>query len=87
MLTHPTLDLLHALGLHGMAQGYKALQANEEARSLDHAEWLGLLLDHETPHDSRSASRPAPGQHIFAIPLASKMSITAPIAASIGLCS
>ena len=41
MLTHPTLDLLHALGLHGMVQGYKALEANAEARSLDHAEWLG----------------------------------------------
>jgi DNA replication protein DnaC len=48
MLTHPTLDLLHALGLHGMAAGYKALEANEEARSLGHAEWLGLLLEHET---------------------------------------
>jgi hypothetical protein len=25
MLTHPTLDLLHELGLHGMARGFKAL--------------------------------------------------------------
>src|SRR3978361_811377 len=48
MLTHPTLDLLHALGLHGMAAGYKALEANQEDRSLGHAEWLGLLLEHET---------------------------------------
>jgi DNA replication protein DnaC len=48
MLTHPTFDLLHELGLHGMAAGYKALQANPEARSLGHEEWLGLLLDHET---------------------------------------
>jgi DNA replication protein DnaC len=47
MLTHPTLDLLHALGLHGMAQGFKELGANAEARALDHAEWLGLLLEHE----------------------------------------
>lgn len=39
MLTHPLLDLLHALGLHGMLQ-----RANPEARSLDHADWLGLLL-------------------------------------------
>ena len=31
MLTHPTLDLLHGLGLHGMAQGYKTLEANPEA--------------------------------------------------------
>lgn len=47
MLTHPTLDLLHELGLSGMASGFKALDANPEARALGHAEWLGLLLDHE----------------------------------------
>ena len=27
MLTHPTLDRLHALGLHGMAKGFKDLAA------------------------------------------------------------
>jgi len=43
MLAHPTLDLLHTLGLHGMAKGYQELDANPEARSLEHAEWLGLL--------------------------------------------
>ena len=47
MLIHPTLDQLSALGLHGMAKGFKDLAANPEARSLDHAEWLGLLLEHE----------------------------------------
>ena len=47
MLTHPTLDLLQSLGLHGMAKGFKELDANAEARALDHAEWLGLLLEHE----------------------------------------
>ena len=47
MLTHPTLDLLHGLGLHGMAQGYATLQANAEARSLDHAERRGIILEHE----------------------------------------
>jgi DNA replication protein DnaC len=47
MLTHPTLEQLHALGLHGMAKGFKDLQANPEARALDHAEWLGLILEHE----------------------------------------
>jgi DNA replication protein DnaC len=47
MLTHPTLEQLHALGLHGMAKGFQELQANAEARSLDHAEWLGLILEHE----------------------------------------
>ena len=47
MLAHPTLDLLHTLGLHRMAKGYQELDANPEARSLEHAEWLGLLLEHE----------------------------------------
>ena len=47
MLTHPTLELLHTLGLHGMAKGFKELDAQPEARGLDHAEWLGLLLEHE----------------------------------------
>lgn len=47
MLAHPTLDLLHTLGLHGMAKGYQEIDANPEARALEHAEWLGLLLEHE----------------------------------------
>jgi hypothetical protein len=47
MLTHPTLDLLHNLGLHGMAKGFKALKQTAETRALEHAEWLGLLLEHE----------------------------------------
>ena len=47
MLTHPTLDLLHDLGLYGMAKGFKALEQATEARALEHAEWLGLLLEHE----------------------------------------
>ncbi len=47
MLTHPTLDQLHALGLHGMATGFKELDANPDARALEHPEWLALLLEHE----------------------------------------
>jgi DNA replication protein DnaC len=47
MLAYPTLDQLHALGLHGMAKGFKELAVNAETRGLEHAEWLGLLLDHE----------------------------------------
>ena len=47
MLAHPTLDQLHALGLHGLAKGFKELENKPEARGLDHAEWLGLLLEHE----------------------------------------
>ena len=48
MLSHPTLDQLQALGLHGMAKGFKDLQAHPDTASLDHAAWLALLLDHET---------------------------------------
>jgi len=47
MLDHPTLDLLHELGLHGMARGFRELVQNSEARALDHAEWLAILLEHE----------------------------------------
>jgi DNA replication protein DnaC len=36
-----------ALGLHGMAKGFSDLLAQPEARSLDHAEWLALLLEQE----------------------------------------
>src|SRR5947209_12724623 len=47
MLTHPTLDLLHDLGLHGMAKGFKALEQSSQATALAHGEWLALLLEHE----------------------------------------
>jgi hypothetical protein len=44
MLTHPTPDQLLALGLHGKAKGFSDLLAQPGARSIDHAEWLALLL-------------------------------------------
>jgi len=47
MLAHPTLDHLHALGLHGLAKGFRELEHKPEARGLDHAEWLGLLIEYE----------------------------------------
>ena len=47
MLTHPTLDQLRQLGLAGMAHAYEELAANPRGAELDHAEWLGLLLDRE----------------------------------------
>jgi DNA replication protein DnaC len=47
MLTHPTLDLLQELGLHGLAKGFRLISASPEATTLSHAEWLGLILDHE----------------------------------------
>lgn len=48
MLTHPTLGQLRALKLDGMAQAFVELEAQENSRSLEHAEWLALLLDRET---------------------------------------
>jgi len=47
MLAHPTLELLQTLGLHGLAKGFSELEHRPEARGLDHAEWLGLLLEYE----------------------------------------
>ena len=48
MLTHPTLDLLADLGLHGMAKGFRDLADNPEGAALGHAEWLGILLERES---------------------------------------
>jgi DNA replication protein DnaC len=47
MLTHPTLDLLHKLGLYGLAKGFQSLEGQSESAALPHAEWFGLLLDFE----------------------------------------
>jgi DNA replication protein DnaC len=47
MLTHPSLNQLHQLGLNGMARAFVALASNPDSSALTHAEWLGLLLDHE----------------------------------------
>ncbi len=47
MLKHPTLDLLLELGLDGMARAFEELAANPESRALEHAEWLGLLVERE----------------------------------------
>ena len=63
MLAHPTLDLLANLGLHGMIKGFRDLQAQPEAKSLEHAEWLALLLDREMTlrRQKRFESRARPG--------------------------
>jgi DNA replication protein DnaC len=47
LLTHPTIDQLHQLGLAGMARAFTELEANPQSAELSHAEWLGLLLDRE----------------------------------------
>jgi DNA replication protein DnaC len=48
LLTHPTLDQLHQLGLAGMARAFTELEANPTSAALSHAEWLALLLDRES---------------------------------------
>ena len=59
MLKHPTLDQLHALGLHGMAKAFDEITASGEADDLGPLEWLGLLLDREASwrQDKRFAAR------------------------------
>ena len=55
MLTHPTLDQLHQLGLLGMAKAFGDVEASGEAAALTHPEWLALLLDREMTyrHDKK----------------------------------
>ena len=47
MLTHPTLNQLHALRLDGMAEVFLELQTQAATAELNHPEWLGLLVDRE----------------------------------------
>lgn len=51
-MTHPTLDQIHKLGLTGMGKAFNDLVAQPEATVLNHAEWLGLLLDRELAYRS-----------------------------------
>ena len=59
MLTHPTLDQLNQLGLHGMATAFGDIMTDAEVTGLTHAEWLALLLERESSyrHDRRLAAR------------------------------
>ena len=59
MLSHPTFDQLHQLGLAGMANAFAEIEASADAAQLTHAEWLGLLLDREVSQrrDKRLAAR------------------------------
>lgn len=47
MLTNPTVDMLRELGLTGMASAFQELEARTEVKSLDHGDWLALLLERE----------------------------------------
>lgn len=47
MLTNPTIDMLRDLGLYGTATAFQELDAQSEARGLEHGEWLAILLERE----------------------------------------
>lgn len=87
MLTHPTLDRLNALGLHGMAKAFADIEATGEAASLGHAEWLALLLEREASlrHDKRLATRLRYAK--LRQQASSRTSTTAPRAVSTARCS
>ena len=88
MLSHPTFELLRGLGLHGMADGYKSLETNPEAGSLTHAEWLGIILEHEkTLREQKRFETRAPRPPTCVTPPASRTSTTALTAASTAPCS
>jgi DNA replication protein DnaC len=59
MLTHPTLDQMAALGLHGMAAAWRHLAGQDPGEALNRNEWLGLMLDREAAQraDKRFANR------------------------------
>jgi len=47
MLTHPTLDQLHALKLYGMVQALSEQSTMPDITALNFEERLGLLVDRE----------------------------------------
>jgi DNA replication protein DnaC len=54
MLTHPTLDKLHALRLSGMAKAFEEQLSMDDTDALSTEERLGLMVDRElTERDSR----------------------------------
>ena len=78
MLKHPTLDQLHALGLHGMAKAFAEIAAGGEADGLGHHEWLGASArSRGRPGGRTSASRRACASPNCASRPASRMSIIA----------
>src|SRR5208337_2654743 len=59
LLKHPTLDQLHALGLHGMAKAFADLADAGQVKDIAHADWLALLLAREASwrRDKRLTAR------------------------------
>jgi hypothetical protein len=87
MLAHPTLDQLNSLGLYGLAKGFKELEHKPEARSLDHAEWLGRLLEYELTLRRQKQFEHGLGSPSCVTPPASRTSTIKRHAASTARCS
>lgn len=72
MLTHPTLDQLRSLKLDGMAEAFAEMDGQDGTAGLNHAEWLGLLIDRETASREtkrfESRMRTARLRHVGAAP-------------------
>ncbi len=72
MLNHPTLDQLKELRLDGMAEAFSELEAQDGTATLNHAEWLALLIDRETSSRAtkrfESRMRSAKLRHVGAVP-------------------
>ncbi|WJI74839.1 MULTISPECIES: IS21-like element helper ATPase IstB [unclassified Mesorhizobium] len=68
MLTHPTLDQMHTLGLAGMVAAYRELAEQVHGNDLSFDERLGLMLDREIAlrTDKRLTNRLATAKLRFA---------------------
>ena len=77
MLAHPTLDLLHTLGLHGMAKGYQSSMPTPKHAPSNTLSGSACCSSTRSRAAARSASRPAPARPGCVIPPASRTSTTA----------
>jgi hypothetical protein len=87
MLTHPTVEQLHQLGLAGMARAFAEFETNPTSAALSHAEWLALLLDREATNATSVACAAGCALPGCAIRPPSRTSTTVPPAVSTALCS
>jgi DNA replication protein DnaC len=87
VLTHPTIDQMHQLGLAGMARAFAELEANPQNIDLSHAEWLALLLDREATERYERRLRARLRYARLRHQVRSRTSITEPLAVSTARCS
>jgi hypothetical protein len=77
LLTHPTLDQLHQLGLAGMARAFVELEANPTSAALSHAEWLALLARPRS-HRTLRTTAAGPAALCLGAPLGGRGGLTLP---------